>query len=94
MPPISPNTTKAPTATKASSLTSDSTAMARIMPSWCSVVSMCRVPNRMANTPMVTTTSSDSPSRPVDGRRISRDQSGSETSTCSDTATALSWIEI
>ena len=89
-----PNTTKAPTPTKASSFTIDSTAIARIMPSWCSVVSMCRVPNRMAKMPMVSTTNSDSPSSPEDGGRISRDHSGSATSACSATATALSWIEI
>ena len=39
-----------PTATNATSFTSDSSATARIMPWWCSVASICRVPNAMANT--------------------------------------------
>ena len=94
MPPIMPNTTKAPTARKAMSFTIDSTAIARIMPSWCSVVSMWRVPNRMAKTPMVSTTNSDNPSSPVEGVRMSRVHCGSETSAPSATATALSWIEM
>ena len=47
-PPKSPQTTKAPTARKATSLTTDSTAMARISPSCCSVGSIRRVPNAMA----------------------------------------------
>jgi len=38
-----------PTATNATSFTSDSSATARIMPWWCSVASICRVPNRIAN---------------------------------------------
>ena len=38
-----------PTATIATSLTSDSSAMASIMPWWCSVASTWRVPNRAAN---------------------------------------------
>ncbi|MNJ64286.1 hypothetical protein D3C77_602300 [compost metagenome] len=41
--------TKAPTARKASSLTSDSKAMARTMPRWCSVTSRLRVPKTMVN---------------------------------------------
>ncbi len=40
--------TKAPTATKATSLTTDSTATASIRPCWCSVASMWRVPNSTA----------------------------------------------
>ena len=47
-PPNSPQTTKAPTARKATSLTTDSTEIARISPSWCSVGSIRRVPNAMA----------------------------------------------
>ena len=42
-------TANAPTATKASSFTSDSNAIASITPSWCSVASSWRVPNRAAN---------------------------------------------
>ena len=41
---------KAPTATNASSLTTDSNAMASIMPSWCSVTSILRVPTRIVKT--------------------------------------------
>ncbi len=41
--------TKTPTARKATSLTMDSAAMASIRPCWCSVVSICRVPNSTAN---------------------------------------------
>ncbi len=37
-----------PTATNASSFTTDSNAMASITPSWCSVASICRVPNSAA----------------------------------------------
>ncbi len=40
---------KPPTAMKASSLTTDSKAMATTMPLWCSVASRLRVPNRMLN---------------------------------------------
>ena len=38
-----------PMATKASSFTSDSSATASTMPRWCSVASIWRVPNRIAN---------------------------------------------
>ena len=38
-----------PTAAKATSLTSDSTAIASIRPWWCSVASTARVPNRIEN---------------------------------------------
>lgn len=44
-----PKVTKAPTARKASNLTSDSKAIASTMPRWCSVTSRLRVPNRMVN---------------------------------------------
>ena len=40
---------KPPTAMKASSLTTDSKAMATTMPRWCSVASRLRVPNSMLN---------------------------------------------
>ena len=55
-PPKPPNTekmTKKPTARKAASLTRDSAATATIRPSWCSVASMWRVPNRTANVAIV-----------------------------------------
>ena len=42
-----PQQTNTPTATKASSLTTDSSAMAATMPSWRSLVSRCRVPKAM-----------------------------------------------
>ncbi len=49
IPPKAPQVTKTPTARNAISLTTDSNAIARIMPSWCSVASIWRVPNRIAN---------------------------------------------
>ena len=54
----SSSTANTPTATKASSLTSDSNAMASITPSWCSVASSRRVPNRMAKSAMSSATHS------------------------------------
>ena len=42
-----PHTTKPPTAKKATSLMTDSKAMAATMPSWRSVLSRCRAPNTM-----------------------------------------------
>ena len=53
-PGPSANTTNRPTARKASSLTHDSKAMAATIPSWCSLASMWRVPNRMAKIAMPT----------------------------------------
>ena len=53
MPPNIEKTTKKPTVRKAASLTSDSAATATIRPSWCSVASMWRVPNRTANVAIV-----------------------------------------
>ena len=51
-----------PTATNAASLTTDSNAIASIMPLWCSVASTCRVPNRMVNTArMIAVSSAVSP---------------------------------
>ena len=46
-PPNIPNVTKSPTARKATSLTTDSKAMAATMPSWRSLASSLRVPNTM-----------------------------------------------
>ena len=40
------------------SLTTDSVAIANIKPSWCSVASMCRVPNRTANVAIASATNS------------------------------------
>ena len=55
-----------PTTTMAASLTSDSTAMASIMPWWCSVASTWRVPNSAANKAINSATySAGSASRPV-----------------------------
>ena len=48
--PGNSHSASAPIATKASSFTSDSSAIASTMPRWCSVASMRRVPNRIANT--------------------------------------------
>ena len=47
--PPSQDQANTPTATIATSLTSDSSEMASIMPWWCSVASTWRVPNRAAN---------------------------------------------
>ena len=44
---------KEPTIRKAAILTTDSAAIASISPSWCSVASICLVPNRIANTAIV-----------------------------------------
>ena len=55
-----------PTTRKAISLTTDSVATASIMPSWCSVASAWRVPNRMAKTAIAKATNrATSPTRPV-----------------------------
>ncbi|MGX1359757.1 hypothetical protein AB7M46_004814 [Bradyrhizobium elkanii] len=48
--------TKAPAAMKATSLTMDSAAIARIRPCWCSVASVWRVPNSTANTAIASVT--------------------------------------
>ncbi len=51
--PKPPNTfqvTNTPTAKNANSLISDSKAIARNKPSWCSVASIWRVPNKIVNT--------------------------------------------
>ena len=48
--------TNTPTPTKATSLTSDSVAIASIRPSWCSVASIWRVPNRTAKIAIETAT--------------------------------------
>ena len=64
--------TKIPTARNVTSLTMDSAAIASIRPSWCSVASICRVPNSTANTAIeIATNSAMSPSsgRPVVGGR-------------------------
>ena len=53
MPPSMENVTKKPTARKVASLTRDSAATATIRPSWCSVASMWRVPNRTAKVAIV-----------------------------------------
>ena len=45
------------TAMNASSLTTDSNAIASIMPSWCSVTSIFLVPNRIAKTAIAAATS-------------------------------------
>jgi len=50
--------TKTPTTRKAQSLTMDSVAIASIMPSWCSVASIWRVPNRMAKAASASATNS------------------------------------
>ena len=50
--------TNTPTVTNATSLTSDSVAIARMSPSWCSVASMWRVPNRTANAAIASATNS------------------------------------
>ena len=50
------NVTNIPTLTKATSLTIDSVAIASIRPSWCSVASMCRVPNSTAKIAIETAT--------------------------------------
>ncbi len=55
-PSYRPKVTKAPTAMKASSLTSDSKAIARTMPRWCSVTSRLRVPNSTVNRARATDT--------------------------------------
>ena len=49
---------KTPTDANATSFTIDSNAMASITPSWCSVASSRRVPNRMANTAIISATQS------------------------------------
>ena len=46
------------TTTSASSLNTDSAAMASTMPGWCSVASMPRVPNRIANSASMSATPS------------------------------------
>jgi hypothetical protein len=51
-----PNVTKIPTARNASSLTSDSKAIAATMPSWCSAASRCRVPNAIVNAARISAT--------------------------------------
>ena len=58
MPPLPGRCASAsrPIATKATSLTSDSSAIASTMPRWCSVASMRRVPNRIANTASISAT--------------------------------------
>ena len=58
-PPKKKNETAMPTARNAASLTIDSTATARISPSWCSVASACRVPNRIAKIASRTVTMSE-----------------------------------
>ena len=52
-PPNTEKTTKNPTVRNAASLTRDSAATATIRPSWCSVASIWRVPNRTANVAIV-----------------------------------------
>ncbi|MNP51088.1 hypothetical protein D3C76_1453870 [compost metagenome] len=52
------NTTNTPTARKASSLISDSKAIASTMPRWCSVTSRLRVPKTMANSASTSDTTS------------------------------------
>ncbi|MNJ67299.1 hypothetical protein D3C77_634620 [compost metagenome] len=53
-----PKVTKAPTARNARSLTSDSKAIARTMPRWCSVTSRLRVPKTMENNASTSDTTS------------------------------------
>ena len=48
MPSNKLKVTNTPTATNATSLTIDSKAMANTIPRWCSLVSIWRVPNKMA----------------------------------------------
>ena len=48
--------TKAPTARNATSLTMDSVAIASIRPCWCSVASVCLVPNSTANAAIASVT--------------------------------------
>ena len=48
--------TKRPAARNATSLTMDSVAIASIRPCWCSVASVCRVPNSTANTAIASVT--------------------------------------
>ncbi len=60
-PPFSPQTTKAPTDSNATSLTTASTAMAETMPSCRSPASSLRVPKRMVKTARPTATQNASP---------------------------------
>ncbi len=60
MPSYMPQTTKAPTARKASSLTVDSAAMVSIRPLWRSPTAIRRVPKAMANRASKTTLPADS----------------------------------
>ena len=82
-PPNSPQVTKAPTARKASSLTTDSTAMAATRPSWRSVLSRWRVPKAMVK-PASTSAISSAVSKPPSPA------SGVPVSSAKPLATALS----
>ena len=79
--------TKGPAARKATSLTMDSVAIASIRPCWCSVASVCRVPNSTANTAIASvTTSAMSPMIGIEEKALS-----SLRIVSSDDDIALSW---
>ena len=80
--PLNQNTANTPTVTSATSLTSDSSAIASIIPGRCSVASTWRVPNRPANSAISSATySAGSPKVPAGMI--------SSPSTCRLSATAL-----
>ena len=87
-PPFRPHTTKAPTARKAASLTTNSAAIARMRPSWCSFGLMRRVPKAMAKAASTRAIASENE---ADGRvAVSRAVSNDATTVRSVVETALS----
>ena len=79
--------TKMPAARKATSLMMDSVATASIRPCWCSVASVCRVPNSTAKAAIASVTISAT--SPMTG--ICENAWSSLRMTSSEEATALSW---